>query len=123
MEHPVDDLQQEFALEQAVSFLYDAQCKYYSNLDTTVPTGIIGRNISEIKLYPNPTTGSFTVKTDMTSSKSFIQVFGLSGQMIHEEPLQKAVQTIRLDVPDGVYFVTITDETGNKSISKLIISR
>ncbi len=119
--HPVDDLMPEFALEKAVDFLYDSQCKYYA--DTTVTTGLKNRNITALRLYPNPSQGSFIVQTPELKSKTLVQIHSMNGQLMKEIRLTKMLQEIQLDAPNGIYLVTVTDDAGQSSISKLVISK
>lgn len=118
--HPVDDLMPEFALEKTVDFLYDSQCKYY-HTDTTVTTGVKNRNITELRLYPNPSQGRFTVQVPELKPDTYVQIHSMSGQLVKEIRLSSVLQEIHLEAPDGVYFVTLLDDTGVKKVSKLVI--
>ena len=65
-------------------------------------------------LYPNPTTGIVTIKTEDFSS---VEVYDLMGRLI------KQSQQPTLDLhglPQGIYVVKVFDNTGNSIIRKVI---
>lgn len=109
-------------VEKIIDFLYESQCKYY-NPDTTITTGINKKHVTDLKLYPNPNQGLFRIELTELNPETFIRIHSLSGQMVKEVRVSKRLQEIQLDVPEGVYFVTLQDNTGVKKVSKLIISR
>ncbi|MCO5249724.1 MAG: T9SS type A sorting domain-containing protein [Chitinophagales bacterium] len=115
-EHPVDDNNPQFALEQAVNFLYDAQCKY----ENSVPTGIFQQNVQKLNIYPNPNKGSFGVELDHLSKNNTLQIFSLSGQLVFEKMIHHPKEQFDTHLPKGVYFIAIQDEI-QKSVSKLVI--
>lgn len=120
--HPVDDLDPQFVLEKSIDFLYDSQCKY----DTTqydIPTNIKNSTISEVKIYPNPNNGQFQIFSKDLAKDALIQIFSLSGRLVYEQKSINISQDIQLDEPNGLYFLSITDQYGAQSISKLSITR
>ena len=83
-----------------------------------VKTNDMNQNIS---IYPNPSNGNFTITN--TSEKSVsIEIMDLVGKLVFQS--QSAERYIKLDLADvnkGVYFVRITDQSGNKVVKKLVI--
>lgn len=91
------------------------------------PTEIESRNnddyqASEIVLAPNPTSGDFTIQSNIgLASYSIFNADGLviAKQTLEGAPLQVSV-TLEV-VPDGIYFVKITDIYGVSTIHKLSV--
>ncbi len=76
--------------------------------------------VSEIKLFPNPATSSFTIDTG-NESPSTMQVFNISGQMVLERVISN-VTTIQTDtLGAGIYLVRVLNEDGSSLNSKLIL--
>lgn len=120
--HPADEVVPAYVLEKAVNFMYASQCKY----DTTVfsvPTGIASKKESELKLFPNPNTGDFTLATKDISSNNILRIYTLNGQLYHEEYVRNPVQNIKFTAPNGVYILILTDDTGARKVSKLVLSK
>jgi len=69
---------------------------------------------TEIKLFPNPTLGQFTVKLVSVKSKETIyQLFNLKGQLIKSKKAQGKNQEIQMDLsnqPSGAYLLRIRQE-------------
>ena len=69
------------------------------------------------EIYPNPTTGSFTVKgAGMTG----MEVYNLMGQKVHAEQ----GKTVRIDASEwdkGIYLVKIMNQSGSVETRKLIV--
>ena len=70
-------------------------------------TGINETTISGLKIYPNPTNGSFTIETNSDHEKS-IMVYDVSGRVLREEQVQFREVSIDLTVmAAGFYFVKV----------------
>ncbi len=72
---------------------------------------------TETKLYPNPTTGQFTVEGE---NRVKVEVYNLIGQKVHEAE----GQVVNIDAADwnkGVYLVNIVDQNGAVKTKKLVV--
>ena len=78
---------------------------------------------SSFDVYPNPFSGSFTIKSDAFNSTKVIMTNALGEVIIHRSMMASEEKIDMSAYPKGVYILTITDELNhsNKSI-KLIKS-
>lgn len=75
----------------------------------------------EVRVFPNPTSDNVTIQS-MTSSIQEIQLFDLTGKLIHARPVNS--ETITLDMqsyPAGIYSVRV--KTDNGLTTKRIMKR
>ena len=72
-----------------------------------------------LKIFPNPSNGIFTIKTTITNST--YKVHNLIGQKIKSGVINNGVNSIDIrNSIDGVYFITIESQSGEKIGYKLI---
>ncbi|MCL2072400.1 MAG: T9SS type A sorting domain-containing protein [Marinilabiliaceae bacterium] len=92
---------------------------YMIGLGTTV-VDINAINMSQITVYPNPTTGEFSVVSSEMSvvsseiSDVSIEIFDAVGRLVHREPLTVNRATVDIDIThleNGIYFLRIGNET------------
>jgi hypothetical protein len=72
---------------------------------------------AETKLYPNPTTGQFTVES---ANMSKVEVYNLMGQKVHEAE----GQSVSIDAAGwnkGIYLVNIVERNGAVVTKKLVV--
>ena len=80
-----------------------------------------GSDKVSFKVFPNPSTGQFTIQTQSIFSESYICVRDVLGRIVHSERLQFPNQTINIsNQPKGLYFVELYFN-GEKSIQKVIV--
>lgn len=78
--------------------------------------GVDEHDLTQIKLYPNPTLGEFTVDAGDFSVKS-IKIQNVQGQLIRTFEMNSvSVYTDYLDLPNGVYYVNIETEESDTSL-------
>lgn len=80
--------------------------------------------ISEIKMYPNPTTHQFTLEFSANYTEiNSVEIFNIHGKLIKSitnfESQLKVVNTKTFS--SGMYLISIENKSGNKTIKKLII--
>ena len=73
---------------------------------------------AEAKLYPNPTTGQFTVEG---ANVAKVEVYNLVGQKVYEQQNNKVVNIDATDWNKGIYLVSIIDENGTVVTRKLVV--
>ena len=96
----------------------------FSSVDTS--TFRVGESLSlnsfmdeNLKIFPNPSNGVFTIKTTLTNSS--YKVHNLIGQTIKSGFINNGVNSIDIrNSIDGVYFITIESKNGEKIGYKLI---
>lgn len=99
------------------------------SLKTDLDVGIMENvNQSEVKVYPNPTTGKFILKLSNASLKerSDLKVMDLNGRIVEETVIQSASEKQEIDLgdlKDGVYFLEVSTKNGSKYRSKILISK
>ncbi len=79
-------------------------------------------NNNEISIYPNPSTGLFTITMQNNSIKSKLEIYNMLGEKVLEQLNVKPQPSMEIDLsayPKGVYFVKINDET--KIVSSKIV--
>lgn len=77
---------------------------------------------SGLKIYPNPTSGRFTVEMNPPVSSSFIsiEVYSLHGEKVLQEMVFDAHHVVSLEgKPDGIYFIRAISN-GQTAIGKII---
>ena len=73
---------------------------------------------AEAKLYPNPTTGQFTVEG---ANVAKVDVYNLVGQKVYEQQNNKVVNIDATDWNKGIYLVNIIEENGAIVTKKLVV--
>ena len=73
---------------------------------------------AEAKLYPNPTTGQFTVEGAKVAK---VEVYNLVGQKVYELQGSKVVNIDASDWHKGIYLVNIIEENGAVVTKKLVV--
>jgi hypothetical protein len=72
-----------------------------------------------ISLYPNPSTGNFTISYNNSNIPYTVEIFSLVGQVIFEKKNISETSVQITNIPKGVYVIKITNDS--KSISKKMI--
>ena len=73
---------------------------------------------SEAKLYPNPTTGQFTVEG---ANVAKVEVYNLVGQKVCEQQGSKVVNIDTTQWNKGIYLVNIVEKNGAAVTKKLVV--
>ena len=73
---------------------------------------------AEAKLYPNPTTGQFTVEG---ANVAKVEVYNLVGQKVYEQQGSKVVNIDATEWNKGIYLVNIIEQNGAIVTKKLVV--
>ncbi len=69
---------------------------------------------SQLKIYPNPTTGHFYIENSGFSSRSNLTITNVSGQIVYSNTLNNPGNIIHISMPEkmpsGVYIISIKDD-------------
>ena len=74
---------------------------------------------NQITIFPNPSNGKITVKTEGKGVSTFT-VFDVLGNTVFSKQLLYETEDISLNIPSGIY-VSVIENTGKSVINKLII--
>lgn len=75
---------------------------------------------SGLTVYPNPANIRVTV-TARDNNKKHITVTDAYGRMLQSTNFNKQISIETGTIPPGIYYVSVTDETGKKTVSKISI--
>ncbi|MDR0789388.1 MAG: T9SS type A sorting domain-containing protein [Bacteroidales bacterium] len=67
-------------------------------------------------VYPNPTTGSFTLALSSPVSNGSLELFSAIGGKVMASRISSTMQTLHADVPSGLYFYVVKE--GSKIIAR-----
>ncbi len=83
-----------------------------SSLSTT------STEIENVKLYPNPSTGRFSISTSQNFSN--LKIYNVSGQLVYQSEVNSSKITLNPNLSKGVYFIQLSSEEKSHKI-KLIM--
>ncbi|MEL6969530.1 MAG: T9SS type A sorting domain-containing protein [Bacteroidota bacterium] len=88
---------------------------YYFNAD---PSSTVDVTRQQIKVYPNPSTGLFSVKAG--KQLATVQVFSLTGQQVKNFTYNDGQWYDISDLPKGTYVVRLIDRDAQQLVTKLM---
>lgn len=77
-------------------------------------------NENIISIYPNPTSGKFTIQNEKDNITS-LKIYNLLGEVILQQIVNSKQEIVNLNVGNGVYFIHIKTEQGT-AVKKIIIN-
>ena len=74
-----------------------------------------------IELYPNPNTGTFSIRSEQNLEQ--LEIYNLLGEKVFEKHFSKPIkqQEIETRLNTGVYFLLLKTEAGNYTAQKMIV--
>jgi len=72
----------------------------------------------EINLFPNPVNDNLTVLLPKTQNEMSIQIFNVTGQLIHQVTAEGQYQFSTTEMVDGIYFLKVIDKDKISSTHK-----
>lgn len=77
---------------------------------------------AEIAVYPNPTSGTIQLNIDNLSfTKGEMAVFNVLGENVFQTEINHPISEIHLNLPEGIYFYQVRNQTQVIGMGKLII--
>ncbi|MBK6275211.1 MAG: T9SS type A sorting domain-containing protein [Saprospirales bacterium] len=120
--HPVDresdTATHRFVLQKTTDFLYRI-------MNQNITTAIRNNSVKTIELFPNPSNGNITIAipNEIRNKNSLVEVVNIEGQKVYSSTIQnKETLQLQLDVPNGMYIVSIVNDDENY-LSKITINR
>lgn len=96
-----------------------------NDLSQIVSALVASQETSEVKLYPNPNQGTFTLVTSENSGATTVHIVNTIGQRVYDEHFPDQLETTRriisIDVPSGTYTVIIISEKDTVTTQKITI--
>ena len=80
-------------------------------------TGVVETTNANV-IYPNPSNGSVTVEAQGT-----LAIYNVAGQLVRIVNLDSEINTIDMNVENGVYFFSIYDNNGNNTVSRVVVAK
>jgi hypothetical protein len=78
--------------------------------------------ISEIKVYPNPNNGEFTVYVSALTDNSVVQIYNGLGQLLISEKLNETSEHLNLrTLPKGLYIVKLKENDRSVRTTRIVI--
>ena len=103
-------------------------CKATASITQSVSlcTGLIelSASSSNLRVYPNPSSGLITVHCENTSQNSYMEVYTSLGALVVRQEV--TTEETALDLSNqsaGIYFVYITQQGGSSQVSKIVKQR
>lgn len=88
------------------------------NFSTDGTMGLNDLTAQTLNIYPNPSNGIFNVSLE---KKSTVEVFDVTGKMIHKSSANAGTNTINLTGKTGVFVVKVTEEGSKNVTTKKVI--
>ncbi len=102
-------------------------CVNSTTTDVVVnPLSVQGAEQGNFVVYPNPTSGLFYVKYDGQAGVDNIRVTDILGKVIANYQTEIGSDAVAFDLSSqsaGVYFITLTDVSGNSTFQKVTITK
>jgi poly(3-hydroxybutyrate) depolymerase len=77
---------------------------------------------NEITIFPNPSQGSFTITATNFNKHLTVSIFDVTGRKADTfEILSSKTNYSNLNLRQGIYFLKITDGSGNLSVKKILV--
>ncbi|HEX7412438.1 MAG TPA: T9SS type A sorting domain-containing protein, partial [Bacteroidia bacterium] len=97
---------------------------FFGNQGLTTGINQVAGSNEQVSIYPNPTTGVFTVVLEHLNNNSLIQVCDLQGRILKEENLSANQQQVDCgEFNAGIYLIKIYGNNTLLSNARLIISK
>ncbi len=90
-------------------------CQIITSVNSTAPIS------NQVKVFPNPSNGSFSVNFDQPINISEIQLTDLLGNIVFRQPSNNQKKIDIDNLPSGTYILTVIDKE-NKTTNRKIIS-
>lgn len=120
--HPVDQVSDtathRFVLQKTTEFLYRI-------VNQSTPTLVRNNTVKTIELFPNPSNGylNISIPKEIQTAHATLDIINLECQKVFSTSIEnKETIQIQLDLPNGLYAVSISTSSGNY-LSKLSIAK
>lgn len=95
---------------------------YLDNITLTGVTGISDPDaMNEVVVYPNPTTGEFTV-AGLSAEQNNLSIYDVFGKLVMQATVNGAEETLHPNLSNGIYFLQMKTQEGMRT-EKLVVSK
>ena len=95
-----------------------------SGVLSSINSEYIEESIEFIKIYPNPTSGSFTIKLNTKGPNNMVIVYNQLGVKVQELSIEEKLTTVEArDLPSGIYFIQVRKDNEILWSEKIVVTK
>lgn len=99
----------------------DSQTSFSNNCPNPCPVGINENNLSNISIYPNPTSGNISINFGEVKQNLKATLTNSLGQVIFAQQFESTDHfKVDIDAPTGIYFLKIESSDGETKTIKVL---
>ena len=95
----------------------------YFDCDLSAQANILENNTKELSLYPNPSSGKFTIEAELQAGQA-LQLYNLNGQQVFKQAILNSGEnkTLEINLNPGMYLLKLMSQEGTQlAISRLVV--
>ncbi len=116
------ELAEETAIENTAAIFFDFNPAIITNTTENLMVSMFpvdGLDQAQFSIFPNPTTGKFTIQTDASQVRGF-RLYNNFGQLLESQTLEQGERTVEVDLQKGIYYIQLDTAQGYLSQRILI---
>ncbi|NDC43280.1 MAG: T9SS C-terminal target domain-containing protein, partial [Chitinophagia bacterium] len=75
-----------------------------------------------LRAYPNPSNGHLTLQLPHGWQNVYITITDCAGRTISSQHTNPSPETIPMDLPDGLYLLSVVNETGAREYARIVVT-
>lgn len=117
------------ALYQVVTkdvIVFKENCEQVSNARQSKKSSITPSVANwDVQLYPNPTSGELNIVSKNNSEQLTVIIKDATGKIVNQNNLQVSdfISNLTLNLDNGLYIITITNNRNERTVKKLVIAK
>lgn len=93
----------------------DGSGLFVARLNTSIINTSEPSEFTAFEISPNPSNGTFTLYSNNGNLDGILRVFGASGKLVFEKQINTTSENINLDLPNGIYMLSLVMPQGISS--------
>ena len=105
----------------ASNVFFDLNDNWIKINKVTSPSGLTENNENGLKVYPNPSTGAFTIELPSEMQQAKVEMINSVGSLVYQSEMSDTKIIHTQSIAKGIYFVKVKSTDSKVMVKKVVV--